>query len=173
MTQRPTRPRDESEQLDEEIQWVALSLVDAGTFWHVAGFLKNREPKHVVKRMFEEWIKYGSPTVVLGTWSWTRAASFLVISTWRVTNTAPRPLQRQAMLRGGTDWQKGTAASWGPSSERCLYQFKVTGKLHVSMGPGSLLSGQELGDDAKRAERGASGFRQELALHLAVDRGRR
>ena len=121
MTQRPTRPRDESEQLDEEIQWVALSLVDAGTFWHVAGFLKNREPKHVVKRMFEEWIKHHACPRHYG--SWTRAASFLVVSIRRVTNTAARPLQRQAMLRGehglaeghggvlGTIFQKGVVTS--------------------------------------------------------------
>ena len=43
-------------------QFVALSLVDAGTCWHVAILLKKRMPRHVVRKMIEGWIRhYGCP----------------------------------------------------------------------------------------------------------------
>ena len=43
-------------------QRVALSMVDFGTSWHVAAFLKNRQPQHVSKVIFKEWFAhYGVP----------------------------------------------------------------------------------------------------------------
>ena len=43
-------------------RFVLLSIVDAGTCFHVAGLLKNRKPPHVSKRFFELWVAhYGAP----------------------------------------------------------------------------------------------------------------
>ena len=42
--------------------WVALSMVDAGTCWHVAILIKNRRPRHVARKMVEGWIRhFGCP----------------------------------------------------------------------------------------------------------------
>ena len=37
---------------------VALSMVDAGTSWHMAILLKNRKPKHVIGKVTSEWIAH-------------------------------------------------------------------------------------------------------------------
>ena len=43
-------------------QLVVLSMVDFGTSWHDAALWKNRNPKHVAKMFFKEWIAhYGVP----------------------------------------------------------------------------------------------------------------
>ena len=45
---------------------VALSMVDAGTSWHMAILLKNRKPKHVIGKVTSEWIAhYGVPNEVV------------------------------------------------------------------------------------------------------------
>ena len=42
--------------------YVVLSMVDAGTSWHQAIFLKNRSPKHVATKIVDLWIThYGAP----------------------------------------------------------------------------------------------------------------
>ena len=47
-------------------QFVALSIVDYGTSWHMASFLKNRTPKHVAKVFFKDWIAhYGVPDEIV------------------------------------------------------------------------------------------------------------
>jgi len=45
---------------------VAVSLVDAGTGWHVMSLLKNRTPRHVVEQILQVWIKhYGVPELFI------------------------------------------------------------------------------------------------------------
>ncbi len=47
-------------------QLVALSLVCAGTSWHVAALLRNRKPRHVFKKILTEWIAhYGCPELLV------------------------------------------------------------------------------------------------------------
>ena len=42
--------------------WVALSMVDTGTCWHVAITLRNRKPRHVARKLIDGWIRhYGCP----------------------------------------------------------------------------------------------------------------
>merc|ERR1711938_333879 len=49
-----------------ENQLVALSMVDAGTGWHAAAFLKNRRAKHVARVLMNEWFKhYGVPESII------------------------------------------------------------------------------------------------------------
>jgi len=46
----------------EQKNHVILSMVDAGTSWHVAIRLKNRTPQHVISRIIDGWIgHYGCP----------------------------------------------------------------------------------------------------------------
>ena len=46
--------------------WVALSMVDAGTCWHVAVLLRNRKPRHVGRQLIEGWIRhYGCPRYLI------------------------------------------------------------------------------------------------------------
>lgn len=52
--------------LSERKQWVALSMIDAGTCRHAAVLLKDRQPRHVVRRMIEGWIRhYGCPRQII------------------------------------------------------------------------------------------------------------
>ena len=45
---------------------VVLSMVDAGTGWHAACFMKNRFPKHVARKMIAEWFRhYGVPETIV------------------------------------------------------------------------------------------------------------
>ena len=46
--------------------WAALSMVDAGTCWHVAALLRNRKPRHVAPKKIEGWIRhYGCPRYLI------------------------------------------------------------------------------------------------------------
>ena len=110
-------------------RWVALSLVDAGTCWHVAGLSKDRTPKRFAKRVFEEWIKhYGCRHLVLGQGGefsgyFKQACDEYGIETAATTSHAA--------------WQHGLAERHGGLLGTIFgtvcYQFKVTKKLAVSM----------------------------------------
>ena len=50
----------------QAMTWVALSMMDAGTCWHVAVLLRNRKPRHVARKMIEGWIRhYGCPRYLI------------------------------------------------------------------------------------------------------------
>ena len=50
----------------DNTQLIALSMVDAGTAWHVVALLRNRSAKHVAKKLLSEWFKhYGAPDTLI------------------------------------------------------------------------------------------------------------
>ncbi len=51
---------------DKTKQYVCLSIVDAGTSWHAAVFVKTRKSKHISRMILKNWIAhYGVPELIV------------------------------------------------------------------------------------------------------------
>ena len=124
--------------------YVALSMVDGGTSYHVAVLVKNRQPEHVVRRFMDVWVMhYGVPEVIVQDQGGEFEAEFIAMCEEYHIDTK--------VSGAHAHWQHGFAERHGgilgEVFDKVVHQFGITGKKDVSS---CRVPGQELGSYAER-----------------------
>ena len=111
--------------------FVALSMVDAGTAYHIAVLVKNRTPRHIVRRLMDAWIMhYGVPEVFVVDQGGEFEAEF--ISMCEEYNIDTKVAGSHAPWQHGFPERHGGVL--GEMFDKVVYQFGLEGYREVKLG---------------------------------------